>query len=81
MSVDTIKLEITKLNRRQKVEIMHFLIENVAEAEADDFELTEELKAELDRREAAVKNGTAKMFIWEEVKSHLKSLSPRPNAS
>ena len=71
MSVDTIKIELSKLSRHQKVEIMHFLIENVA-IEEDDFELTEEVKAELNRREEAVKNGTAKLFTWEEVKSNLK---------
>jgi putative addiction module component (TIGR02574 family) len=71
MSVEAIKAEITKLSHHQKVEMMHFLVDEVAGGE-EEFELTEEMKAELDRREAAIKNGTARLFTWEEVKSSIQ---------
>ena len=73
MSVETIKAEIAKLDRLQKVDVMHFLIDNVG-TEEQSLELTDELKAELDKREAAIKNGTSKLYSWKDIKSTIEQV-------
>ncbi|MEZ5044092.1 MAG: addiction module protein [Saprospiraceae bacterium] len=42
--------------KAEQAKLMHFMVELLA---SDDFELSEEWKAELDRREEAMDNGTA----------------------
>ncbi len=56
MSIQEIKKEVRKLNKTQQAELMHFMIELLA---SDDFELSEEWKAELDRREEALDKGAS----------------------
>jgi putative addiction module component (TIGR02574 family) len=56
MSIQEIKKEVRKLNKAEQAELMHFMIELLA---SGDFELTEEWKAELDRREEALDKGTS----------------------
>lgn len=71
MSVEVIKMEISKLSRSQKVEVMHYLIDEFDEGK-EEFILTEELKKELDRREANLKNGQSKLLTWEAVKANVE---------
>lgn len=56
MSIQEIKKEVRKLNKAEQAELTHFMIELLA---SDDFELSEEWKAELDRREEAMDKGTS----------------------
>ncbi len=56
MSIQEIKKEVRKLKKAEQAELMHFMVELLA---SDDFELSEEWKAELDRREEALDKGTS----------------------
>jgi putative addiction module component (TIGR02574 family) len=56
MSVQAIKEELRKLSRAEQAELMHFMVELLA---SDDFVLSEEWRAELDRREEALDNGAS----------------------
>jgi len=56
MSIQEIKKEVRKLKKAEQAELMHFMVELLA---SDDFELSEEWKAELDRREKALDKGTS----------------------
>lgn len=56
MSIQEIKKEVRKLHKAEQAELMHFMIELLA---SDDFELSEDWKAELDRREEALDKGTS----------------------
>lgn len=54
MSIQVIKEEVSKLNRAEQAELMHFMIELLA---TDNFELSTSWKTELDRREEALEKG------------------------
>lgn len=56
MTIQAIKEELTKLNKAEQAELMHFMIELLA---SDDFQLSEEWKQELDNREEALDKGTS----------------------
>jgi len=56
MSIQEIKNEVRKLNKAEQAELIHFLVELLA---ADDFELSDKWKAELNRREEALDKGTS----------------------
>ncbi len=56
MSIQVIKEELRKLSKAQQAELMHFMIELLA---SEDFELSDEWKAELARREEALDQGTS----------------------
>ncbi len=56
MTVQLLKKEVRKLSKAEQAELMHFMVELLA---TDDFELSEEWIAELDRREKALKDGTS----------------------
>ena len=56
MSIQVIKEEVSKLSKAEQAELMHFMIELLA---ADKFELSDEWKAELDRRDDALENSTS----------------------
>jgi hypothetical protein len=56
MSIQEIKIEVSKLNKAQQAELMHFMIELLA---TDNFILSEDWKVELDRREKALDDGTS----------------------
>lgn len=56
MSIQAIKEAVYQLNKSEQAELMHYMIELLA---SGDFELSEEWKAELDRRETALEKGTS----------------------
>lgn len=56
MSIQTIKKEVSKLNKKEQAELMHFMVELLAE---DSFSLSNDWKKELDLREHALKDGTS----------------------
>lgn len=65
--------EVAKLTRLEKIELARFLFEEIANEEAeDDFELSDEQKADLDRISAEIENGTAELFTGEEISKELK---------
>lgn len=65
--------EVSKLTRLEKIELTRFLFEEIANEEADDdFELSDEQKAELDRRWAEIENDSADFCSGEEFSKELK---------
>lgn len=56
MSVQSIKEEIKSWDKSQQAELMHFLVELLTN---DQFQLSDNWKKELDKRTAALKNGTS----------------------
>jgi len=65
--------EVAKLTRFEKIELARFLFEEIANEEAeDDFELSDEQKADLDQAWAEIENGTAELFTGEEISKELK---------
>lgn len=56
MTIQVLKEELLKLSKAQQIEVMHFMVEVIA---SDDFELSEEWKAELDKREEALEKGNS----------------------
>jgi putative addiction module component (TIGR02574 family) len=65
--------EVSKLTRLEKIELARFLFEEIASEEAeDDFELSDEQKAELDRRWAEIEDDSADFFSGEEFSKEIK---------
>jgi putative addiction module component (TIGR02574 family) len=65
--------EVAKLTRLEKIELARFLFEEIANEEAeDDFELSDEQKADLDQAWAEIESGTAELFTGEEISKELK---------
>jgi len=56
MSIETIKDKVSQLDKAEQAELMHFMVELLA---AQDNELSETLKKEIDAREIALENGTS----------------------
>lgn len=56
MSLTAIKSSISELSPRERAELMHFMVDIMAE---ETLYLSENWKAELDARETALKNGTS----------------------
>ena len=54
MSIQVIKEEVSKLNKAEQAELMHFMIELLA---TENFELSDKWKAEINRREEALHSG------------------------
>lgn len=70
MSIQAIKEEVQKLNKAEQADLMHFMVELLT---SDQFELSEEWKAELDRREAALQSGESKGKPAREVIAKYKA--------
>lgn len=69
----TIIEEVAKLTKLEKIELARYLLDEVAKDELeDDFELSVEQKAELDRRWEEIENGTAELVTGEEISKELK---------
>ena len=65
--------EISKLTRLEKLELARYLLDELIKAgREEEFELSDEQKAELDRRWAEVENGTAELFTGEQISKELK---------
>ena len=56
MSVQAIKKEVSRLDKKQQAELMHYLVELLTDTE---FRLSDEWKDELKKREQALENGTS----------------------
>jgi hypothetical protein len=56
MSIQAIKDEVIVLSKAEQAELMHFMIELLA---SDSAQLSDEWQEELERREAALENGTS----------------------
>ncbi len=70
MTTTLLKQNITKavkdINDKDFLEAVYTIVSNKAEETA--FELTTEMKNELDSRKARHKNGTSKSYTWQNVK-------------
>jgi len=65
--------EVSKLTKLEKIELARFLFDEITKEELDDeFELSDEQKAELDRRWAEIEDGTAELFTGEQISKELK---------
>lgn len=64
MSIQTIKKEVSKLNKKEQEELMQFMFDLLGN---DKFYLSNELKKEIDKREEAMENGTSKGRLAREV--------------
>ena len=56
MSIQTLKAEISKLDKVEQADLMHYLVSLLTD---ESVELSPEVRAELDRREAALEAGTS----------------------
>jgi putative addiction module component (TIGR02574 family) len=72
--MSTIIIEaVSKLTRLEKIELARYLFDEITKEELDDeFELSDEQKAELDRRWAEIENGTAELYTGEQISKELK---------
>ena len=69
----TILEEISKLTKLEKIELIRFLLNEISKEELDDeFELSDDQKAELDRSWAEIENGTAELYTGEQITKELK---------
>lgn len=69
----TIIDEVSKLTKLEKIELARYLFDEITKEELDDeFELSNEQKAELDRRWSEIENGTAELFTGEQISKELK---------
>lgn len=57
MSIQTIKKEVSKLNKKEQEELMQYMFDLLGN---DNFYLSNDLKKEIDKRERALENGTSK---------------------
>ena len=65
--------EISKLTRLEKLELARYLLDELIKDEREEeFELSDEQKAELDRRWAEIEDGTAELFTGEQISEELK---------
>jgi putative addiction module component (TIGR02574 family) len=65
--------EVSKLTRLEKIELARYLFDEITKEELDEeFELSDEQKAELDRRCAEIENDTADFCTGEEFSKELK---------
>lgn len=65
--------EISKLTRLEKLELARYLLDELIKDEREEeFELSDEQKAELDRRWAEIEDGTAELFTGEQISKELK---------
>ena len=69
----TIIDEVSKLTKLEKIELARYLFDEITKEELDDeFELSDEQKAEIDRRWAEIENGTAELFTSEQIRKEHK---------
>ncbi len=65
--------EISKLTRLEKLELARYLLDELIKDEREEeFELSDEQKAELDRSWAEVEDCTAELFTGEQISKELK---------
>ena len=65
--------EISKLTKLEKLELARYLLDELIKDEREEeFELSDEQKAELDRRWAEIEDGTAELFTGEQISEELK---------
>ena len=65
--------EISKLTKLEKLELARYLLDELIKDEREEeFELSDEQKAELDRRWTEVEDGTAELFTGEQISKELK---------
>ena len=65
--------EISKLTRLEKLELARYLLDELIKDEREEeVELSEEQKAELDKRWAEIEDGTAELFTGEQISKELK---------
>ena len=70
MSLDELKIEVLKLRKLQRLELMSFLLERIAEEEKQQealFELTEAQRQEVMRRREELKTGKVVGIEYREV--------------
>lgn len=71
MSVDAILKEVEALSDAERAELLSRLTEQY-----EPVELSDELKAELDRRDAAYEANPDRVYTWDEVVAHVKRKKP-----
>lgn len=68
MSAAALKEEVRKLSATERILFVQYILDTLRE-DAGEPELSEEWKAELDRRTASYLDGMAKTYTWEEVRT------------
>ncbi|GEM_PF-2947118 len=69
MTAQAIKEEIANLPRQQQAEIVHFILDILVEEE--NFELTPELRAEIDASYEAIENGEDPGLTHEDYRAEM----------
>jgi len=64
---------IFKLSKIEQITLVQLILDNVAMGEKENTTpwLTPEVKEELNRRSAAIKNGTAQLHTWETIQQSI----------
>lgn len=70
MTIESLKLESLKLDKGARKELAYFLLDSIFEEE-EGLGLTPEQRAELDRRMAALEDGTATLLDGDTVTKEL----------
>lgn len=71
MSVDAILKEVEALSAEERAQLMRRLLEEYSHHDGW-LELSDEMKAELERREAAYEADPSKVYTWEQVVEYVK---------
>lgn len=72
MSISIIE-EVSKLTKLEKIELARYLFDEITKEELDDeFELSDEQKADLDQAMVEIENGTADLCTGEEFSKEIK---------
>jgi putative addiction module component (TIGR02574 family) len=65
--------EVSKLTKLEKIELARYLFDEITKEELDDeFELSDEQKADLDQAMVEIENGTADLCTGEEFSKEIK---------
>ena len=79
MTTNAIKDQIIKLTRREQADIVHFIMDIMVSEE--DFELSLDLKAEIDASYNAIENGTDEGLTHELYRKKMDNLLSNRNKS
>ena len=72
MNLDVLKSETLKLQRAELFDFVHFLLQSLKEKEdAGELKTPEWLKAEISKRAAAMKSGSALTFAGQQVNQEI----------
>lgn len=73
MSLEVLKNEGLKLERLQRTQLVHFLIDSLVETEEDEIEFSAEQQSEIDHRLEAFENGTMELTNGKIFEAELRA--------